>query len=113
MQPHKIVSETEWVAARKAHLAAEKKFTEARDELSRQRRELPWVTVDKPYVFEGPQGKETLAELIVVVGLALLQFILGEGHVVVAIEVAAERRHPLEAPSHPLLERLDLRQRRA
>src|ERR1043166_8253728 len=63
MQPHKIVSETEWVAARKAHLAAEKKFTEARDELSRQRRELPWVKVDKPYVFEGPQGKETLAEL--------------------------------------------------
>src|SRR5881394_4153625 len=63
MQPHKIVSETEWIAARKAHLAAEKKFTEARDELSRQRRELPWVKVDKPYVFEGPQGKETLAEL--------------------------------------------------
>ena len=63
MQPHKIVSETEWIATRKAHLAAEKKFTEARDELSRQRRELPWVKVDKPYVFEGPQGKETLAEL--------------------------------------------------
>jgi predicted dithiol-disulfide oxidoreductase (DUF899 family) len=36
------------VAARKAHLAVEKKFTEARDELSRQRRELPWVKVDKP-----------------------------------------------------------------
>ena len=63
MQPHKIVSGAEWIAARKAHLAAEKKFTEARDELSRQRRELPWVKVDKPYVFEGPQGKETLAEL--------------------------------------------------
>jgi predicted dithiol-disulfide oxidoreductase (DUF899 family) len=63
MQPHKIVSEAEWIAARKAHLAVEKKFTEARDELSRQRRELPWVKVDKPYVFEGPQGKETLAEL--------------------------------------------------
>ena len=54
MQPHKIVSESEWVAARKAHLAVEKKFTEARDELSRQRRELPWVKVDKPYVFDGP-----------------------------------------------------------
>ena len=63
MQPHNIVSETEWIAARKAHLTAEKKFTKARDELSRQRRELPWVKVDKPYVFEGPQGKETLAEL--------------------------------------------------
>src|SRR5438552_12502889 len=63
MQPHKIVSETEWIAARKAHLAAEKKFTEARDELSRRRRELPWVKVEKEYMFEGPQGKETLAEL--------------------------------------------------
>ena len=63
MQPHKIVSESEWIAARKAHLAAEKKFTEARDELSRQRRELPWVKVDKPYVFDGPEGRETLAEL--------------------------------------------------
>src|SRR6478672_9839111 len=63
MQPPKIVSEAEWIAARKAHLAVEKKFTDARDELSRQRRELPWVRVDKPYVFEGPHGKETLAEL--------------------------------------------------
>jgi len=63
MQPHKIVSEAEWIAARKEYLAIEKKFTEARDELSRQRRELPWVKVDKPYVFEGPQGRETLADL--------------------------------------------------
>src|SRR6185295_18539612 len=63
MQPHKIVSESEWIAARKEYLAVEKKFTEARDELSRQRRELPWVKVDKPYVFEGPQGKEALADL--------------------------------------------------
>ena len=54
MQPHKIVSQAEWLAARKAHLANEKKFTEARDELSRQRRELPWVKVDKRYVFDGP-----------------------------------------------------------
>jgi predicted dithiol-disulfide oxidoreductase (DUF899 family) len=63
MQPHKIVLETEWIAARKAHLAAEKKFTEARDELSRQRRELPWEKVEKNYVFEGPNGKETLSDL--------------------------------------------------
>src|SRR5712691_8816654 len=63
MQPHKVVSQSEWLAARKAFLENEKRFTEARDELSRQRRELPWVKVDKPYVFEGPQGKETLAEL--------------------------------------------------
>ncbi len=63
MQPHKVVSETEWLAARKAHLAKEKEFTRVRDELSRQRRELPWVKVDKSYVFDGPRGKETLAQL--------------------------------------------------
>jgi predicted dithiol-disulfide oxidoreductase (DUF899 family) len=63
MQPHKLVSRDEWVAARKAHLAKEKEFTRARDELSRQRRDLPWVKVDKAYVFDGPDGKETLADL--------------------------------------------------
>ena len=63
MQPHKVVSQTEWLAARKAHLATEKKFTAARDKMSRQRRELPWVKVDKPYVFDSPAGKETLADL--------------------------------------------------
>lgn len=60
---HKVVSQNEWLAARKAHLLAEKEFTRARDELSRQRRELPWVKVDKNYVFDGPNGKQTLAEL--------------------------------------------------
>src|SRR6185436_11610743 len=63
MQPHKVVSQSEWLAARKAFLEHEKRFTRARDELSRQRRELPWVKVDKPYVFDGPNGKETLADL--------------------------------------------------
>ena len=43
MQPHKIVSQAEWLKARNAHLAKEKEFTRARDELARQRRELPWV----------------------------------------------------------------------
>ncbi len=63
MQQHKVVSQSEWLAARKAFLENEKRFTRARDELSRQRRELPWVKVDKPYVFDGPDGKETLADL--------------------------------------------------
>ncbi len=63
MQPHKIVSREEWLEARKTHLAHEKRFTRARDELSRQRRELPWVRIDKSYVFDGPNGKETLGEL--------------------------------------------------
>jgi predicted dithiol-disulfide oxidoreductase (DUF899 family) len=63
MEPHKIVSHDDWVAARKAHLAEEKAFTRARDALSRKRRELPWEKVEKHYVFDGPNGKETLADL--------------------------------------------------
>lgn len=59
----KVVSEAEWVAARKELLAKEKAFTRQRDELSRQRRELPWVKVEKQYVFDAPGGKETLADL--------------------------------------------------
>ncbi len=63
MANHRVVSQDEWLAARKAHLAKEKEFTRLRDQLSRERRALPWVKVDKPYTFDGPSGKETLAEL--------------------------------------------------
>jgi predicted dithiol-disulfide oxidoreductase (DUF899 family) len=60
---HKVVSHEEWLEARKKHLANEKEFTRRRDEISRQRRELPWEKVEKQYVFDGPKGKETLADL--------------------------------------------------
>jgi predicted dithiol-disulfide oxidoreductase (DUF899 family) len=63
LQHPKIVSQAEWLAARKEHLTKEKEFTRLRDELSRQRRELPWEKVEKQYVFDAPNGKETLAEL--------------------------------------------------
>ena len=63
IKDHKVVSLEEWTAARKELLAKEKRFTHERDKLSRQRRELPWVKVEKSYVFEGPAGKETLADL--------------------------------------------------
>jgi predicted dithiol-disulfide oxidoreductase (DUF899 family) len=63
MEAHKIVSHDEWIAARKAHLAEEKAFTRARDALSKKRRELPWEKVEKTYVFDGPSGKESLADL--------------------------------------------------
>jgi len=49
--------------ARKRLLAKEKKFSRSRDQLNQQRRELPWVKIEKEYVFDGPDGKETLAEL--------------------------------------------------
>ncbi|HXW94059.1 MAG TPA: thioredoxin family protein [Terriglobales bacterium] len=59
----RVVSAAEWLAARKKLLAKEKEFTRLRDELSRERRQMPWEKVEKNYVFEGPRGKETLSEL--------------------------------------------------
>lgn len=58
----KIVSREEWIDARKKLLIKEKEFTRLRDQLSQQRRDLPWAPVDKQYVFGGPTGKETLAQ---------------------------------------------------
>jgi predicted dithiol-disulfide oxidoreductase (DUF899 family) len=63
MQPHKIVSRDEWIAARKAHLKNEKALTRMRDLVSAERRTLPWVKVEKTYVFDTPEGKCTLADL--------------------------------------------------
>ena len=53
---HPIVSREEWIAARKALLAKEKQLTRQRDQLAAERRRLPWVRIDKSYVFEGPNG---------------------------------------------------------
>ncbi len=63
IQNHPVVSREQWLSARTAFLAREKEFTRLRDDLSRQRRELPWVTVEKAYVFDGSVGQETLADL--------------------------------------------------
>ena len=60
---HRVVSHKAWIEARRKFLAKEKKFTGLRDELARQRRALPWEKVEKQYVFDGPKGGETLAEL--------------------------------------------------
>ena len=60
---HKVVSQKEWLVARRRLLVEEKKFSRLRDQLNQQRRDLPWVKVEKEYVFDGPDGKETLAEL--------------------------------------------------
>lgn len=63
MSNHAVVSPAEWTEARKALLAKEKQFTRLRDELSRERRALPWERVEKRYVFHGPDGQQTLADL--------------------------------------------------
>ena len=62
MTDHAIVSRDQWVTARRRLLAKEKEFLRLRDQLSAERRELPWELVDKEYTFEGENGKQTLAE---------------------------------------------------
>jgi len=63
MQHNRIVSQDEWLAARRQHLIKEKELTRLRDQLSAERRQLPWVKVEKNYLFDGLKGKETLADL--------------------------------------------------
>jgi predicted dithiol-disulfide oxidoreductase (DUF899 family) len=60
---HATVGHDEWLEARRALLVREKEFTRLRDELSRARRGLPWEPVEKEYLFDGPDGRETLADL--------------------------------------------------
>src|SRR5262245_44893249 len=63
MTDHKVGAREEWTAARKKLLAREKEHTRLGDELARQRRELPWVRVEKEYRFETDEGTRTLVEL--------------------------------------------------
>ena len=80
MEARKSVSREEWVRARKEFLVKEKELTRLRDELSQQRRELPWVRVEKNYVFGAPEGRRTLAELFEDRRQLLVQhFMLGPG----------------------------------
>jgi predicted dithiol-disulfide oxidoreductase (DUF899 family) len=76
----KVVSHSDWIEARKQFLVKEKEFTHMRDELSRQRRELPWEKLEKEYVFDGPSGKEKLADLFDGRSqLVIYHFMLGPG----------------------------------
>src|SRR4051812_21215662 len=59
----RAVSHEEWLAARKQLLRKEKELTHLIDQVSAERRALPWVKIDKEYVFEGPNGKQTLSDL--------------------------------------------------
>lgn len=63
MTTHPIVSHEAWLAASRELLAKEKEFTQLRDELSRERRALPWEKVEKEYSFETPKGRVALADL--------------------------------------------------
>jgi predicted dithiol-disulfide oxidoreductase (DUF899 family) len=63
MNHPEIVSRAEWLVARNDLLTCEKEFVRQRDALSAAQRSLPWVKIDKEYVFDGPNGKETLSDL--------------------------------------------------
>ncbi len=63
MAPHNVVSREDWLVLRKQHLKNEKALTRLRDLVAAERRTLPWVKVDKAYVFETAEGRKTLAEL--------------------------------------------------
>jgi predicted dithiol-disulfide oxidoreductase (DUF899 family) len=80
VNPYKVVSEAEWLVARKDLLTREKELTRLRDEVSRHRRELPWVKIETQYVFDGPNGKEILADLFNGhTQLIVYHFMLGPG----------------------------------
>ena len=80
MKMPKVVSRETWVSARQEFLAKEKELTRLRDELSRQRRTLPWVRIEKRYVFDAPEGRRTLGELFEGRRQLLVQhFMLGPG----------------------------------
>jgi predicted dithiol-disulfide oxidoreductase (DUF899 family) len=63
MQQNQVVSPEQWLAARKQLLTKEKELTRLRDQLTTERLRLPWVRVEKEYVFDGPAGKLTLSGL--------------------------------------------------
>jgi len=101
MTTHPIVSREDWTEARKALLAKERAMTHALDDLRAARRQLPWVRLEKPYVFEGPEGSCTLSDLFRGRSqLAVYHFMLtpGSDHVCpgcsfVADHVDAARQH--------------------
>jgi predicted dithiol-disulfide oxidoreductase (DUF899 family) len=75
-----VVSREEWLKARKALLTKEKEFLKQQDRLTAECRELPWVKVDKQYIFDSPEGKQTLADLFKGRSqLIVFHFMLGPG----------------------------------
>src|SRR3984893_17224567 len=91
---HEIVSREEWLKARNSLLAKEKAFTRLRDQLSAEQRALPWVRGEKDYVFDGPSGNVTLAQLF---GgrsqLLLTEFMMGPGQTEQCVGCSLEVDH--------------------
>ncbi len=80
LQSHPVVTREEWIKARQDLLAKEKAFTRQKDQLSAERRALPWVKVEEDYLFEGPDGHETFADLFAGRSQLIIQhFMFGPG----------------------------------
>src|SRR5262245_54078709 len=94
MTGEKIVSREDWTAARKALLAQEKELTKLRDQLAAKRRALPWVKIEKEYVFDAPEGKVTLADLFDGRSqLFIKHFMMGPGQVPQCVGCSLEVDH--------------------
>jgi predicted dithiol-disulfide oxidoreductase (DUF899 family) len=94
LSQHEIVSRADWLIARKDLLKQEKELTRLRDQLSAQRRALPWVKIDKEYVFDAPEGKVTLAELFDRRSqLFIKHFMLGPGQTTQCVGCSLEVDH--------------------
>jgi predicted dithiol-disulfide oxidoreductase (DUF899 family) len=91
---HPIVSREEWIKQRQALLVEEKRFTRMRDELSEKQRALPWVKVEKAYVFDTPRGKATLSDLFSSRSqLYLKHFMMGPGQLQQCVGCSLEVDH--------------------
>ena len=78
--PRRVASREAWLEERRALLAREKELTRLHDRIAAQRRALPWVKIEKPYVFEGPDGRLALADLFQGRSQLVVQhFMLGPG----------------------------------
>jgi len=94
MESHRIVSREQWLEERTALLAKEKAFTRMRDELNAQRRALPWVKIEKEYVFDAPEGEVTLAQLFDERGqLFIKHFMMGPGQTTQCVGCSLEVDH--------------------
>jgi predicted dithiol-disulfide oxidoreductase (DUF899 family) len=99
--PHPVVSREKWIEARKALLAKEKALTRQRDQLAAERRALPWVRIEKEYVFAAPHGRLTLGELFDGRDqLFIKHFMLGPGQVGQCVGCSFEVDHLEPAVVH-------------
>src|SRR5438132_5176997 len=94
LSDHEIVSHTDWLVARKDLLKREKELTRLRDQLSAERRALPWVKIDKEYIFDAPEGKVTLANLFAGRSqLFIKHFMMGPGQATQCVGCSLEVDH--------------------